>query len=105
MSDSERPELRAFRELEVLVGHLADELASFRRRALAAEARVRELEGATGGTAAAPELLEQLSSLERENGELRDRLDRASTRTRTMLDRVHFLRQQAQQPATGGGDR
>lgn len=35
-----------FHELERLVRHLGDELAGFRRRALQAEARVRELEEA-----------------------------------------------------------
>jgi len=45
MSDSERPEIIAFRDLEQLVRHLGDELAGFRRRALLAEARVRDLEG------------------------------------------------------------
>ena len=43
MSDNVRPEITAFRELETLVGRLADELAGFRRRALVAEARVKEL--------------------------------------------------------------
>jgi hypothetical protein len=41
-----RPELVAFRELDTLVRNLTDQLAGFRRRALAAEARSRELEQA-----------------------------------------------------------
>ena len=44
MSDSERPEIATFRDLEQLVRHLGDELAGFRRRALLAESRLRELE-------------------------------------------------------------
>lgn len=39
-----RPELVAFRELDTLVRNLSDQLAGYRRRALAAESRVRELE-------------------------------------------------------------
>lgn len=87
-SDSERPEGRAFKELEKLVRHLGEELASFRRRALHAEARVKELEGAlpAGGVANA--------DLARENSELRGRLDAATARTRQLLDRMRFVRQQ-----------
>ena len=43
MSDSDRPEHRAYRELELLVRNLGDELAGFRRRALMAEARLKEV--------------------------------------------------------------
>ncbi|MEO7362371.1 MAG: hypothetical protein ABI120_18715 [Gemmatimonadaceae bacterium] len=39
-----RPDLAAFRELDTLVRNLSDQLAGYRRRALAAESRVRELE-------------------------------------------------------------
>lgn len=98
MSDSARPEAIAFRELEQLVRHLGDELAGFRRRALLAESRLRELESED----AQPEMKEQLvlservTQLEHENAVLRGRLDSATARTRQMLDRVRFIRQQAQ---------
>lgn len=39
-----RPEVAAFRELDALVRKLTEQLAGYRRRALAAEARQRELE-------------------------------------------------------------
>lgn len=39
-----RPETIAFRELDSLVRNLSDQLAGYRRRALAAESRTRELE-------------------------------------------------------------
>lgn len=39
-----RPEVIAFRELETLVRRLSDQLAGYRRRALAAEAKTRGLE-------------------------------------------------------------
>lgn len=103
MSDSERPEITAFRELETLVHRLADELAGFRRRALVAEARTRELEGQVAQPARQQQrhLAERVSQLEQENATLRERLDSATARTTQMLDRVRFIRQQAQ----GGGDR
>jgi hypothetical protein len=44
-----RPEIAVFRELDTLVRNLSDQLAGFRRRALAAEARSRELEQILAG--------------------------------------------------------
>jgi len=103
MSDSARPEITAFRELETLVRHLADELAGFRRRALLAEARVREIE--SQGTAPVVqekrELSDRVTQLEHENAALKGRVDAATARTQQMLDRVRFIRQQAQ----SGGER
>lgn len=101
MSDSERPEVAAFRELETLVRHLGDELAAFRRRALQAEARAKELESASEGMTPAEAL--RLRKLEDENAELKKRLSSATERTRQMLDRMRFLRQQQERtPATAG---
>ncbi len=100
MSDRERPEVAAFGELEALVRSLGDELASMRRRALLAEARLKELEHAGTGGAVQPKLADRIGRLERENAKLRDRLDRAKERSKVMLDRVHFLRQQAQTRGT-----
>ena len=98
MSDSERPEGVAFRELEQLVRHLGDELAGFRRRALVAEARLRELESeeAQPEVKQQRELGDRLNQLEHDNAVLRGRLDAATARTQAMLDRVRFIRQQAQ---------
>jgi len=103
MSDSVRPEIVAFRELETLVRHLGDELAGFRRRALLAEARVRDLEGQGPSPVMQQqrELSDQVTQLEHENAALKGRLDAATARTKQMLDRVRFIRQQAQ----GGGER
>ena len=84
----------AYRELEVLVRHLTDELASFRRRALAAEARLREHEQAAPAVADLPDAAARVAALERENAELRRRVEQAGTRTRQLLERVRFLRQQ-----------
>ena len=90
-SDSERPELEAFEDLQQLVRHLGDELATFRRRALHAEARVKAFESAPGGARVHPERVQRL---EVENAELKKRLETARARTRQVLDRVRFLRQQ-----------
>ena len=96
-SDSDRPDVETFRELEQLVRHLGDELTSFRRRALQAEARMKAVEGSGGSTKVTPERLERL---ELENAELRKRLETARARTRQVLDRLRFLRQQHEGAAT-----
>ena len=95
MSDSDRPEHRAYRELEVLVRELGDELAGYRRRAMVSEERLKALE-ANDGSAVRPDLRERVAELEQENATLRGRLELATARAKTMLDRVHFLRQQVQ---------
>jgi hypothetical protein len=99
MSDIESGEPNPFHELDALVRHMADELAGFRRRALLAEARIKEFEANEGG-AASLDLIARVAHLEQENERLHGRLDAAGTRARQMLDRVRFLRQQTQ-----GGDR
>ncbi len=91
MSDSARPEITAFTELQQLVHHLGDELASFRRRALQAEARLKSLESTGVKGVVSPE---RVQYLERENAGLTTRLDAARARTQQMIDRVRFLRQQ-----------
>lgn len=91
MSDSVGPERAAFAELEQLVKHLGDELASFRRRALQAEARIKSLESTGVKGVVSPE---RVQFLETENAGLTSRLDAARARTQQMIDRVRFLRQQ-----------
>ena len=91
MSDSVRPDRAAFGELEQLVKHLGDELASFRRRALQAEARIKSLESTGVKGVVSPE---RVQFLEKENAGLASRLDAARARTQQMIDRVRFLRQQ-----------
>ena len=100
MSDPAQADTDAIQELDVLVHHLADELAAFRRRALVAESRLKEVESHEGG-AVALDLSARVTQLEKENELLRGKLEAATARTKQMLDRVRFLRQQAQ----GGGDR
>jgi hypothetical protein len=91
VSDSVRPEQAAFAELELLVKHLGDELAAFRRRALQAEARLKGIESTGVKGVASPE---RIQFLERENVGLNNRLAAARTRTQQMIDRVRFLKQQ-----------
>jgi hypothetical protein len=98
MSDNAQAESPAVQELGTLVRHLADELAAFRRRALLAEARLKELEAVEGG-AATLDLSARVATLEQQNERLQGKLDKAGARAKQMLDRVRFLRQQAQ----GGG--
>ena len=98
MSDSARPDIAAFRELEQLIRALGDEMAAWRRRAHEAESRLRATEDrlARDGTpvqAAAP-IPPSNAALQRENEELRQRLEAARQRTRQLMDRVRFLRQQ-----------
>jgi hypothetical protein len=97
VSDSVLPETTAFAELEQLVKHLGDELASFRRRALQAEARLKTLESTGVKGVVSPE---RVQFLERENAGLTSRLASARSRTQQMIDRVRFLRQQHDGAAT-----
>jgi predicted nucleic acid-binding Zn-ribbon protein len=111
MSGNERPELRAYRELETLVRHLGEELAAFRRRALSAEAQLKDSGGGHGpghghaGKGRGAAHGERLADLETENATLKTRLDRAEDRVRQVMDRVRFLRQQLQAETTGAGGR
>jgi predicted nucleic acid-binding Zn-ribbon protein len=93
VSDSARPEKAAFKELESLVRHLGEELSGFRRRALQAEARLKEIDTAASSSKPTPE---RLDALERENKDLSRRLKAATERINGMLDRVRFLREQSE---------
>jgi hypothetical protein len=93
MSDPERPDAAAFRELQLVVRGLVDELAVFRKRALAAEAKVKGFESATGSSARTGA---RLAELEAENTRLRTQVERARSSSKGMLEKVRFLRQQAQ---------
>ena len=92
MSDNERPDLVAFQDLEHLIHSLADEMAGWRRRAQEAEARLKAAPPAPTGRVNA-------AALEKENRELRERLDAAKTRTKQLLEKLRFLRQQQETEA------
>ena len=98
---TERSEVQAFRELEVLVRSLGEELAMFRRRAIEAESKLKD-----GGGSARPKGAPGASSeLQAENEALRTRLARAEERVKQMMDRVRFLRQQVQSQVGAGAGR
>jgi TolA-binding protein len=103
MSGNDRPESRAFRELEMLVHSLGEELATFRKRALSAESQLRERTAAPGTTGGHVASLspERVAELQFENDALKTRLSRSEDRVRQMLDRVRFLRQQLQTQPVG----
>ncbi len=91
----ERPDQKAMADLEQLLHHLAEELAGWRRRTLKAEA---ELQGvrADGGVLAGPELnqsRQRVIELEVENQALRQRIDGARERLKTLAGRLNFLEQ------------
>ena len=96
----------ALGQLRMLVHRLAEEAAGFRRRAIQAEQRLKALDEQVAGTVAATgagevrpvsELLSRVEALEGENEELRRRLGEAAERTRQLLERTRFLRQQQEQ--------
>ena len=92
MSDSERPDLVAFQELEHLIHALADEMAGWRRRAHEAEAKLKSAPPMPAGRVNA-------AALERENRELHERLEAAKSRTKQLLEKLRFLRQQQESEA------
>jgi uncharacterized protein involved in exopolysaccharide biosynthesis len=89
------PDALAFHELELLVRALGEELSRFRRRALAAEAQLKQRDTAqpTSAGGADPE---RLALLEAENVALKERLTVAAARTDAMRERLRFLRQQTE---------
>jgi hypothetical protein len=100
VSDRDRPDLEAFQHLESVIRAVGEEMAGWRRRAKVAEARVQELEREAGPTPPEPEpppTDPRVAELERENAELRARLEGARERTQQLLNRMRFLRQQQSQ--------
>lgn len=89
----ERPDIPALAELEKLVQHVGEEASSWRRRSLKAEsdlARYKDQSGALGG----PELIEsrqRIIALERENEDLRKRVETARHKVAILVERLAFL--------------
>ncbi len=87
-------------DLEHSVRGLVDELAFFRRRALDAERRVREMlaqQHAESGPAVLPRApldVARIAVLEAENATLRARIVDAAERARAVASRMRFARQQ-----------
>ena len=94
MADQRGLVIDAAEEVAALVGALGEELATFRQRALKAEARVKELEAAGGSDLV--ELQKRIDAVEAENQVLQTRIEQATTRTEELLERVRFTRQQTE---------
>ncbi|HEV2641335.1 MAG TPA: hypothetical protein VGT98_01440 [Candidatus Elarobacter sp.] len=92
MSDHVLPENPQFAELSRLVRRLGEELAGYRKRALTAEARIRALEEEATELAALPP--RTVKELQKENVQLKQRLEAARIRTEKTLARMRFLQQQ-----------
>lgn len=90
MSSDDRPEFQALTELESVIQHLADSMASWRRRALKAEALQTEL----GVDHDAVASRERIIELEETNGDLEARLEAARERVERLVDRLRFLEEQ-----------
>jgi cell division protein FtsB len=105
--DGERADAQVVDQLETILRHVADELATWRTRALKAEAELKE-SGARGSSAGAkpdPETRGRVIDLEQENKALRQRVDAARLRVHDLLSRLTFLEEQARETAGNGGGR
>ena len=89
----ERPDTRALNEVEQLTRHLLDELAGWRRRCLKAETELHDLRSAGGGAVDAVKVRRRAAELESENLALRQRVDTARDRVRSLVGRLSFLEQ------------
>ncbi len=92
MSNADRPEFRALAELERVLQHVKDELASWRSRALKAEAARAEM-GFDHDVLASRE---RINELELENAEMGNRLTAARDRVDDLLARLKFLEEQVE---------
>jgi uncharacterized protein YceH (UPF0502 family) len=101
--DGDKNELRALENLEEILGVVADELATWRTRALKAEQELQTLvSGAAGAAGLSPGAVsERLADLEVENRDLRARVDRAKERVAELVRRLGFLEQQTLQGSGG----
>jgi hypothetical protein len=102
VSDRESlPESHPLQQLTRLVHHLGEELAMFRKRALQAEATLKGYENAKASRSGDLFAEQRVGELEKENADLRSRLEYATNETRAILAQVRFLRQQSERPVTG----
>jgi hypothetical protein len=106
--DVERADVRALEQLEAVLRELGEELATWRARALKAEA---EAKGGSPRGAAIPrgdgDGRGRSSEIEGENRQLRSRLDAARSRVQELVARLAFLEEQSREAAgasaaTGG---
>lgn len=102
MYDAERSDARALEQLESVLREVAEELATWRARALKAEGDHKGRGGAVprgdgdGRRHGAGEL-------EAENRQLRARLEAARVRVQDLLSRLAFLEEQSREVSGTGG--
>lgn len=112
--DGERADAEVLDQLEAILRHVADELATWRSRALKAEGDLKESGGRAGavggggGGVAKPdlELRGRAAELEQENKQLRLRVEAAKGRVQDLVSRLAFLEEQARETVgsvRGGG--
>jgi hypothetical protein len=112
--DGERADAGVLDQLEAILRHVADELATWRSRALKAEGDLKEGGGRAGtggggggGVAKADlELRGRAAELEQENKQLRLRVEAAKGRVQDLVSRLAFLEEQARETVgsvRGGG--
>jgi chromosome segregation ATPase len=89
-----RSDSSAFRELDTLVRNLSDQLAGYRRRALSAEARARELEQILAGMSG------KLDEVRQQVEDLQGGRDAAVMETRTLQAQLASARQELQRAQT-----
>ena len=101
--DGARVDAQALDQLEAILRDVAEELATWRARALKAEGDLKGTGRASaasgvssGGAAARPEL-------ESENKVLRQRVEAARVRVHDLLSRLTFLEEQARERVAGNG--
>ncbi|MEE8251997.1 MAG: hypothetical protein V3R24_09690 [Gemmatimonadales bacterium] len=95
MSNSDTPDWTALYQLEEVLKSVSAELASWRRRALEAEAH----NAGNGGGPLIHDVatLDRIADLESENRDLLERIASAGTRARVLWTRLRFLEEQVAQ--------
>ena len=101
MYDAERADVLALEQLEAVLREVAEELATWRARALKAEGH-RGGSGGGGGRGDG-DGRGRAAELEVENRQLRTRVDAARNRVQELLARLAFLEEQSREGAGAGG--
>ena len=102
MYDAERADVLALEQLEAVLREVAEELATWRARALKAESRGGGGAGGGGGRGDG-DGRGRAGELEVENRQLRTRVDAARNRVQELLARLAFLEEQSREGAPAGG--
>jgi hypothetical protein len=100
--DAERADVLALEQLEAVLREVAEELATWRARALKAEGH-RGGGSAGGGGRGDGDGRGRAAELEVENRQLRTRVDAARNRVQELLARLAFLEEQSREGAGAGG--